>query len=183
MAIYLEALDSVIEAKRAEALGQYDLFDSTTGDEVTGLELKYPIEEWDKSTLLAHEREMLGLYVSDHPLLGIESTLAALVDRPISEISGDEVGHDDIVTIGGLVTSIQRKVTKAGASWAIVTIEDLAGAIDVMFFQVLILNMLLLFQKMSLLSFAAELIDVKTHRESWPWIYHFQIYRKNVAVH
>ena len=134
MAIYLEALDSVIEAKRAEALGQYDLFGSTTGDEVTGLELKYPIEEWDKSTLLAHEREMLGLYVSDHPLLGIESTLAALVDRPISEISGDEVGHDDIVTIGGLVTSIQRKVTKAGASWAIVTIEDLAGAIDVMFF-------------------------------------------------
>ena len=101
MAIYLEALDSVIEAKRAEALGQYDLFGSTTGDEVTGLELKYPIEEWDKSTLLAHEREMLGLYVSDHPLLGIESTLAALVDRPISEISGDEVGHDDIVTIGG----------------------------------------------------------------------------------
>ena len=87
MAIYLEALDSVIEAKRAEALGQYDLFGSTTGDEVTGLELKYPIEEWDKSTLLAHEREMLGLYVSDHPLLGIESTLAALVDRPISEIS------------------------------------------------------------------------------------------------
>ena len=82
---------------------------------------------------------MLGLYVSDHPLLGVESVLASLSDKPISAISGEEnhgatsdVG--EIVTIAGLITGIQRKVTRQGAAWAIVTLEDLSGAIDVMAF-------------------------------------------------
>jgi DNA polymerase-3 subunit alpha len=80
---------------------------------------------------------MLGLYVSDHPLLGVESLLASLSDKPISAISGDDTNShhgDEIVTIAGLITGIQRKVTRQGASWAIVTLEDLTGAIDVMAF-------------------------------------------------
>ena len=137
MAIYLEALDSISETKRAEAIGQFDLFGGANENQVASIDLDYPVDEWDKRTLLAHEREMLGLYVSDHPLLGVESLLASLSDRPISAISGDELhgNHgDEVMTIAGLITGIQRKVTKQGASWAIVTLEDLSGAIDVMAF-------------------------------------------------
>ncbi|MFZ9926633.1 MAG: DNA polymerase III subunit alpha [Candidatus Nanopelagicaceae bacterium] len=143
MAIYLEALDSISETKRAEAIGQFDLFGGGSENQVATIDLDYPIDEWDKRTLLAHEREMLGLYVSDHPLLGVESLLASLSDKPISSISGDDghSGHsgngnhgEEILTIAGLITGIQRKVTRQGASWAIITLEDLTGAIDVMAF-------------------------------------------------
>jgi DNA polymerase-3 subunit alpha len=90
--------------------------------------------------LLTYEREMLGLYVSDHPLLGIEHVLRAAVDIPLSQLSDDSVGHDQIVTIGGLITQVQRKVSKQGNAWAIVSIEDLEGAADVLFFATTYVN-------------------------------------------
>ncbi len=137
MMVYLEAIDSVSEAKRAEAIGQFDLFGSTdsgASTSVSDVELDIPKDEWDKNLLLTYEREMLGLYVSDHPLLGIEHVLRAAVDMPLSQIAEDSVGHEQIVTIGGLITQVQRKVSKQGNSWAIVSIEDLEGAVDVLFF-------------------------------------------------
>ena len=135
--IYLEAIDSVMEAKRAESIGQFDLFGGSPGSgeaAVTGVEIDIPNQEWDKALLLSYEREMLGLYVSDHPLLGVEQLLRSTTDMPISQINDDSIGHEQIVTIGGLITQIQRKVSRRGDSWAIVTVEDLEGAIDVMFF-------------------------------------------------
>ncbi len=133
--IFLEAIDSVMEAKRAEAVGQFDLFASETGDIAhSQISIEIPDQEWDKSTLLTYEREMLGLYVSDHPLLGIEQQLRAASDLPISAIFEDGVGHEQIISVGGLITGVQRKVSKQGNSWAIVTLEDLEGAIDVNFF-------------------------------------------------
>ena len=136
MMIYLGAIDSVMESKRAESLGQYDLFGSTpdSGSAVSSVEVDIPSEEWEKSLLLSYEREMLGLYVSDHPLFGVEHILRAAVDMPISALADDSVGHEAIVSIGGLITSVQRKVSKQGKSWAIVTIEDLEGSADVLFF-------------------------------------------------
>jgi len=134
MTVYLEAIDSVMESKRAESIGQFDLFGSVETQEVKGLTLDIPNDEWEKSLLLSYEREMLGLYVSDHPLLGVEHVLRAATDRAISSVTDESVTHDQIVTIAGLITNIQRKVTKQGASWAIVTIEDLEGSIDVRFF-------------------------------------------------
>lgn len=137
MMVYLEAIDSISETKRAEAIGQFDLF-ASLGQEastsVTSIELDIPKGEWDKTLLLSYEREMLGLYVSDHPLLGIEHVLRAAVDMPLSQVAEDSVGHDQIVTIGGLITQVQRKVSKQGNSWAIVSIEDLEGAVDLLFF-------------------------------------------------
>ena len=132
--IYLEAIDSVSESKRAESIGQFDLFGvgGEAATTVSGVEVNIPETEWDKATLLSYEREMLGLYVSDHPLLGVEHVLRAATDMPISQIADDSIGHEAIVTIGGLVTQIQRKVSRQGASWAIVTVEDLEGAVDVM---------------------------------------------------
>jgi len=135
--IFLEAIDSVMEAKRAESIGQFDLFGgapSLTNSTITGVEIEIPNQEWEKSLLLSYEREMLGLYVSDHPLLGVEHLLRAATDMPISQIGEESVGHEQIVNIGGLITQVQRKVSRRGESWAIVTIEDLAGAIDVMFY-------------------------------------------------
>ena len=135
--IYLEAIDSVMEAKRAESIGQFDLFGSgmsSGASTITDVEINIPNQEWDKALLLSYEREMLGLYVSDHPLLGVEHLLRSSTDMPISQINDESIGHEQIVTIGGLITQIQRKVSRRGDSWAIVTVEDLEGAIDVMFF-------------------------------------------------
>jgi DNA polymerase-3 subunit alpha len=135
--IYLEAIDSVLEAKRAESIGQFDLFGSgmsSGASTITSVEIDIPNQEWEKALLLSYEREMLGLYVSDHPLLGVEHLLRSSTDMPISQISDESIGHEQIVTIGGLITQIQRKVSRRGDSWAIVTVEDLEGAVDVMFF-------------------------------------------------
>jgi len=140
MMIYLEAIDSILEAKRAEAIGQFDLFASPSdatalsSTDISGLDLDIPLDEWDKNLLLGYEREMLGLYVSDHPLFGVEHVLRAAVDISLSQVVEDSVGHDQIIRLGGLITQVQRKVSKQGNSWAIVSIEDLEGAVDISFF-------------------------------------------------
>jgi DNA polymerase-3 subunit alpha len=133
MTIHLEAIDSVIETKRAEAIGQFDLFGGETASEMAGLEVEIPQSEWDKGTLLAFEREMLGLYVSDHPLLGVEHVLRSHTDMSISQLL-DEGVPDGMITIGGLITGVQRKVSRNGDSWAVVNIEDLEGSIEALFF-------------------------------------------------
>ena len=134
LAIHLEAIDSVIETKRAEAIGQFDLFGGESMTQVAGLDIEIPTFEWDKTTLLTFEREMLGLYVSDHPLLGVEHILRSNTDMSISSLLSDESTLDGMVTLGGLITGVQRKVSRTGSSWAIVTLEDLEGAVEVLFF-------------------------------------------------
>jgi len=137
MSIYLEAIDSVLEEKRAQAIGQFDLFggaNEVSANGISTLALEVSDQEWDKALLLSYEREMLGLYVSDHPLLGVEHVLRSATDTTISQILDEGVIHDQIITIAGLITAVQRKVSRQGQSWAIVTVEDLEGAIDVRFF-------------------------------------------------
>ena len=136
MAVYLEAIDSVMETKRAESIGQFDLFGggSVTSTGISGVVLDIDSAEWEKALLLSYEREMLGLYVSDHPLLGVEHVLRNATDISVSQIFEDGVMHEQVVTIAGLITGVQRKVSRQGQPWAIVTIEDLEGAVDVRFF-------------------------------------------------
>uniref|UniRef100_UPI00404B289B DNA polymerase III subunit alpha n=1 Tax=Candidatus Planktophila sp. TaxID=2175601 RepID=UPI00404B289B len=134
VAVHLTAIDAVTESKRAEAIGQFDLFGDVGGSQMSGLEIDIPTGEWDKATLLAFEREMLGLYVSDHPLLGVEHILRSNTDMSISALLDDGGIQEGFVTIGGLITGISRKVSRQGSSWAIVTIEDLEGALEVLFF-------------------------------------------------
>jgi DNA polymerase-3 subunit alpha len=133
-----DAVDYFADQKRQEAIGQDSLFgfgDDGGGDDAMMAPQLPDVPEWDKSTLLAHEREMLGLYVSDHPLFGIEHVLAKASDTTIGGLLTDEERPDgSVVTVGGLITGITRKMTKRGDPWAIVTLEDLEGAIDVMFF-------------------------------------------------
>jgi len=125
-----------VDIKRAEAIGQFDLFGGLDASHDNTLVSPPDISlgEWEKRLLLAHERDMLGLYVSDHPLHGTERVLAQLTDRTIESLLSDERADGIIATIGGLVTSVQRKTTKQGASWAIVGLEDLEGSVEVMVF-------------------------------------------------
>jgi DNA polymerase-3 subunit alpha len=131
------AVDQYVDLKRNEAIGQDSLFDGLD-DEAGGFGISVAIPdipEWDKMTLLGHEREMLGLYVSDHPLLGLEHLLSRGTDCSIGQLMLDEERADGSpITISGLITSVQRKITKRGDTWALVTLEDLDGAIDVLMF-------------------------------------------------
>jgi DNA polymerase-3 subunit alpha len=156
--IHEQAVDSVIDIKRNEAIGQDSLFG---GDEQAeaAFEVAIPDTEWDKKTRLNFEREMLGLYVSDHPLLGVEHILAQGTDVSLAELmapadDGEDDGDDrpaaqaqapaqqngngrndgPIVKIGGILSGVIRKVTKQGNQWATATLEDLGGAIEVLFF-------------------------------------------------
>ncbi|MBM7788564.1 DNA polymerase III subunit alpha [Tenggerimyces flavus] len=138
VARYEVMVDDVVDLKRNEANGQDALFgglDSPADSDTPEEPFVSTIPEWDKQTLLAHEREMLGLYVSDHPLFGIEHVLATASDCTVGTLLTDEDRADgSTVNIGGLITGITRKMTKRGDPWAIVTLEDLEGGIDVMFF-------------------------------------------------
>jgi DNA polymerase-3 subunit alpha len=131
-----EAADQYIDLKRNEAIGQDSLFGDLDGDGFDAIALQVPsLTEWDKRTLLAHERDMLGLYVSDHPLNGLEHVLAKASDVTIGQLVTDEDRPEgSVVTVAGLVTSVVRKTTKKGDVYAVVTLEDLEGAINVMVF-------------------------------------------------
>ena len=137
LAVHEQAVDQYVDIKRNEAIGQDSLFGGLDDDDAGfGVSVVVPdIEEWDKQTLLGHEREMLGLYVSDHPLTGLEHVLANAADCTIGQLLTDEERSENApVTICGLITAVTRKITKTGNAWAIVTVEDLEGAIDVLFF-------------------------------------------------
>ena len=125
-----------------QAEGQFDLFadldDSKENDSAMGdAMVQVPdVEEWDKKTKLNFEREMLGLYVSDHPLSGMQSILVSLREMSIAHLI-DRAGSmpdGQQVTIAGLITNVDRRVSKKGNPWAIVTVEDLESSIQCMFF-------------------------------------------------
>ena len=137
--VHERAVDSVIGVKRKEAEGQFDLFADVFAAEdsaATGFSVVVPdLPDWDKKQRLAFEREMLGLYVSDHPLSGLEHVLAQSADVSIATLLADEFRPDgSTVVIAGLITSLQRKMSKQGNPWAAVTIEDMEGSVEVMFF-------------------------------------------------
>ena len=140
--VHDEAIDQVMPIKRKQAEGQFDLFaeaDDDGGNESDALgdaQVTIPdIEEWEKSTKLNFERQMLGLYVSDHPLSGMTSVLAGMRDMSIAQLlnRANTMGNQT-VTLAGLVTAVDRRVSKKGNPWAIVTIEDLESSIQCMFF-------------------------------------------------
>jgi DNA polymerase-3 subunit alpha len=137
------AVDAVIGLKRQQALGQFDLFGAES-DEGGGADssplahLNFAPEEWPRKQMLSYEREMLGLYVSAHPLDGAERLLAPYQDTSIAELVGGEreTGRDgkDQVKIAGMISGIQRRINKNGHPWAIVTVEDLDASVEVLFF-------------------------------------------------
>ena len=133
--IHESAVDGAASEKRAEANGQVGFDFDSLWDEPEQAEHVPDRPEWAKRDKLAFEREMLGLYVSDHPLAGLEIALAKHQTASITEImSGDVAADGEHVTIAGLITSVQHRVARnSGNQYGIITVEDFAGEISVMF--------------------------------------------------
>jgi len=141
MLVHEQAVDSVVGVKRKEAEGQFDLFaDVGLADDdglAGGVSVLVPdVPDWDKKQRLAFEREMLGLYVSDHPLSGLEHVLSQAAEVSVANLVADEPPRADgsQVTVAGLVSSVERRFSKAGNPWAKISLEDMSGAVEVLFF-------------------------------------------------
>ncbi|MFI1185418.1 DNA polymerase III subunit alpha [Streptomyces californicus] len=136
-AVHEDAIDSVIPVKKQAAIGQDDLFGDMGGDdpEAAGFGLDFPIDdsEWPRKQLLATEREMLGMYVSAHPLDGTEHILSRQRDTTISELLGSG-RSEGVVQLAGLITGVTLKMTKQGNAWAIINLADRDGEMEVLFF-------------------------------------------------
>ena len=121
--------------RRPRRSGQFDLFGGADTATDAVFTIKVPEDEWDDKHKLALEREMLGLYVSGHPLNGVAHLLSAQVDTADS-------GHSrrrrrqrrPRCVVGGILASVNRRVNKNGMPWASAQLEDLTGGIEVLFF-------------------------------------------------
>ena len=131
--IHEDAVEAAASLKRNEASGQVDLFgDLFTVEEVEAQVPDRP--EWAKKDKLAFEREMLGLYVSDHPLAGLEIVLAKHSSSSVEDVMNSSSNLDgETVTIAGLITSAQHRTAKSGNQYAMVTLEDFSGEITALF--------------------------------------------------
>jgi DNA polymerase-3 subunit alpha len=121
----------IVSARRAEAMGQHSLFGGGGAAEEID-ESVLSGEEFEKSALLRHEKEMLGSYVTDHPLLEVRARLESQTDLELSEAPG--LGDGDVVTVGGIITALNRRYTKRGEPYALLRVEDLTGGIQVVAF-------------------------------------------------
>ncbi|MGC5075551.1 DNA polymerase III subunit alpha [Agrococcus sp. DT81.2] len=130
--IHEDAVDAAVSIKRNEANGQVDLFGDIFDDLDTVADRVPDRPEWGKQDKLAFEREMLGLYVSDHPLAGLELELAKHATHQIQDLV--ETAEDgDTVILAGLVTSVQHRVARnSGNPYGIFALEDFGGELEVM---------------------------------------------------
>jgi DNA polymerase-3 subunit alpha len=133
--VFETIVETVIDRRRNEAEGQFDLFSAvgeSQADVVAGQRVDIPDTEFPKAQRLAFEKEMLGLYVSEHPLMGAERSLRRHVDSTLAELR--EAREGEMRTVGGIVTSLVRKYTRRGDLMGTFVLEDLAGVLDVMVF-------------------------------------------------
>ncbi|MCU1576879.1 MAG: dnaE [Leifsonia sp.] len=133
--VHEDAIESAVSVKRAAAHGQVGFDFDSLWDEPNAAQQVPERPEWAKRDKLAFEREMLGLYVSDHPLAGLELQLAKHASAGIAEIMASELTQDgDTVTIAGLVTSVQHRTAKnSGNQYGLIQVEDFGGEMTVMF--------------------------------------------------
>ena len=123
---YEQVCGHVLAQRKMLAIGQDSLFGSNGNGASIDPDSPVSLEEFTKEVLLRFEKEALGLYVSDHPLLGVEGLLGRMTDCPIASLTNYKPG--DQVTIGGIVTTFQKKLTRRGDLMVILTLEDLSGA-------------------------------------------------------
>jgi DNA polymerase III subunit alpha len=137
LAVYETIVDAALTRKRAEAAGQFSLFDGVGGGqgavEELGIEVapEVPDAEYDKAQLLRFEREMLGLYVSDHPLFGTEKVIEQHIDATCASLRERDDGAS--VVVGGVLTGLNKKFTRKGDTYLVATVEDLTGQVEVVF--------------------------------------------------
>jgi DNA polymerase-3 subunit alpha len=132
--VFEQIIDGTLVRRRERDQGVMSLFGDLGDDSVEGFDerVAIPTNEFDKSDRLRFEKEMLGLYVSDHPLLGVEVALRRKVDCGIAEAPEREDGA--VLVLGGVITNMARKFTKKGDQMAVFVLEDLDSTIEVTVF-------------------------------------------------
>lgn len=131
--VHEQIIDQTVARRREHDMGVMSLFeDADQTGPAFDERIAIPDRDFDKKQRLAFEKEMLGLYVSDHPLMGAEVALRRRTDCSIAELADAEEGSRR--SVGGVITALQRKWTKKGDLMAVFTLEDLQGAIEVMVF-------------------------------------------------
>ena len=141
MAVYVQVVDNIQKNKKNNMAGQLSLFDMVEEEARADFDIKLPeIGEYSKETLLNFEKEVLGIYVSGHPLEEYEKTWRKKITATTAEFSLDEesgkvgIGDGSVVTIGGIISEKTVKYTKNDKVMAFLTIEDLAGTVEVVVF-------------------------------------------------
>jgi DNA polymerase-3 subunit alpha len=134
LTVFEQIIDTTLTRRRERDQGVMSLFGDPGGGDAPAFDERVPIPdiEFDKVQRLRFEKEMLGLYVSDHPLMGVEWALRRRTDCSIGDLADREDGG--IVTVGGVVTALQRKFTKKGDQMAVFVLEDLQSSVEVMVF-------------------------------------------------
>ncbi|MCA1656260.1 MAG: hypothetical protein LC713_00825, partial [Actinobacteria bacterium] len=132
--VFERVIDRTLAGRREREMGIMSLFGDMADGPGSALDERVPIpdEEFDPVQRLAHEKEMLGLYVSSHPLFGVESALRRHADCTIAELR--EARDGETRWVGGVVTALGRKYTKRGDLMATFCLEDLQSSIEVMVF-------------------------------------------------
>ncbi|MFZ4516762.1 MAG: DNA polymerase III subunit alpha [Microthrixaceae bacterium] len=132
LTVFEQIVDTTVARRKEHDMGVMSLFgeleDGPAFDERIGI----PDVEFEKKQRLTFEKEMLGLYVSDHPLLGAEQALGRKTDCTLMDLVDAEDGAHR--RIGGVITNLQRKWTKKGDLMAVFTLEDLQSSVEVMVF-------------------------------------------------
>ena len=141
MSVYVQILDSIQNGKKGVMSGQMSLFDIVSEEEKAELEIKMPdVGEYDKELLLSFEKEVLGFYVSGHPMEEYEALWSKYITARTTDFYLDEETHRTVVedgsrvTIGGMIMDKKIKYTKNDQIMAFLTVEDMVGSVEVIVF-------------------------------------------------
>ena len=148
MTVYTQIIDSINQDKKHTMAGQLSLFDIAPEEDKKEFEIRMPnLEEYDKETVLSYEKEVLGIYLSGHPLDRYRNMMEKMIsartidfqpsdedDREGGEPDESKVRDNQKVIIGGMITEKNVKYTKTNKVMAFLTVEDLVGTVEVMVF-------------------------------------------------
>lgn len=141
MAVYEQVLESISHEKHSKMAGQLSLFDIAPQEDLSALEVKMPVlGEFDMETKLAFEKEMIGIYLSGHPLYDYQDFLRGICNANSMDFAYDEeegrvnVSPTGNYVLGGIAADVNVKLTRNNQRMAFITLEDLVGNIEVIVF-------------------------------------------------
>ena len=141
MSVYAQIMDGIAQERKHTMAGQMTLFDLASDEAKADFEVRLPdVGEYPKETYLGFEKEVMGIYISGHPLEEYEEKWKKSITRVTADFLLDEetgqskVQDGEIATVGGLITDKSIKYTKQNQTMAFLTLEDLVGAVEVIVF-------------------------------------------------
>ena len=141
MNVYGQIVDSIAQEKKNSFAGQMSLFDLVSDEDKKDFEIRMPnVGEYDKEMVLAFEKEVLGIYLSGHPLEGYRGIMDKMISAKTTDFQPDEesgipkVYDGQKVIIGGMITERTIKYTRNNKVMAFLTVEDLVGTVEVVVF-------------------------------------------------